>query len=72
MITSYSRGHKIHFNNNQWFYSDNNDLCIEERKCIRCGKLPTVEGYDNCIGYKEGFSSVCCGHGVEEYYEVEE
>jgi len=40
------------------------------RPCPRCGKMPTSEGYDACIGRVPGASDVCCGHGVEEPYIV--
>jgi hypothetical protein len=33
--------------------------------CTRCGRPPTREGYDACVGHVEGATSVCCGHGVE-------
>ena len=38
------------------------------RSCKRCGRLPTKEGYDNCLGYIKGVIAACCGHGVEEGY----
>ena len=41
-----------------------------ERPCPACGELATSEGYDPCIGYVLGASSVCCGHGVEEPTQV--
>ena len=66
MIQSYSRGHKIYFDGTVWRYKDNNDIADHDRPCARCGKMPTPEGYDACLGYIEGVSSACCGHGVEE------
>ncbi len=36
-----------------------------EVPCKRCGKLPTPEGYDACLGYLPGVASACCGHGVK-------
>lgn len=35
-----------------------------DRPCPKCGRLPTLEGYDACMGHVEGAASVCCGHGV--------
>jgi hypothetical protein len=64
--TSYQRGHLIHYDDkgDKWVYADTNE-CIEiERPCIRCGRMPTTEGYDACLGYIPGATSACCGHGV--------
>jgi len=36
--------------------------------CPKCGKMPTKEGYDACIGYVPGATSVCCGHGLVSPY----
>ena len=70
MIKSYSYGHQIEYTNNQWRYTDNKEMLNLNnlRHCKRCGKLPTKEGYDNCLGYIEGAIAACCGHGVEEGY----
>jgi TPP-dependent pyruvate/acetoin dehydrogenase alpha subunit len=68
MITSYTRGHEIYFANG-WRYRDNNKLITsEERPCIRCGKMPTPEGHDACIGHIDGVLGACCGHGVGMAY----
>jgi hypothetical protein len=64
MITSHSRGHKITYKRNRWVYSDTGESISKERPCIRCGKLPTLDGHDACLGYVPGVVSVCCGHGV--------
>ena len=65
MITAYITGHKTYYDGNNWRYCDNNVKIEDEiRKCPRCGRFPTKEGYDACIGYVEGAKSVCCGHGV--------
>ena len=69
MITSYSRGNKILFVNNQWVYEDG--ISIEEtRICPKCGKYPTPEGYDACLGYISNAKHACCGHGVEDRYII--
>ena len=63
MVTSDSRGHKIYYNGSEWLYCDNDKPLEEMRPCARCGKKPTAEGYDACLGYIEGVESACCGHG---------
>lgn len=71
MITSHYRGHKIYYDGYIWRYCDNNKSTTEEeRPCARCGKMPTKEGYDACLGRIEGATSACCGHGVEKPYIV--
>ncbi|MDR3222622.1 MAG: hypothetical protein LBT66_02630 [Methanobrevibacter sp.] len=64
----YKRGHEIIIkwpNGEDDIYSDTNEIADDSRPCLRCGKLPTQEGYDSCIGYVEGAQYVCCGHGKE-------
>lgn len=71
--TAYSNGHKICYDDEEkiWKYEDNGaDIEKEARRCSKCEKLPTKEGYDSCIGYIPGLKSACCGHGVEEPYGV--
>jgi len=65
---SHSRGHEIYYDGTNWRYTDNNEIDTGDRPCKRCGRVPTSEGYDACLGYIEGATSVCCGHGVEEPY----
>ena len=69
MIKSYISGHSIYYVPEErfWKYTDTNTpVDAEIRPCIRCGKMPTKEGYDACTGYVNGAISVCCGHEVEE------
>lgn len=68
MATSYSRGHQIYydFNSKVWRYVDSGEVDNDQRPCKLCGKMPTKEGYDPCIGHIEGAISACCGHGVTE------
>ncbi len=61
--SSYSRGHKTNFED-RWIFENGEE--IYERPCVRCNRLPTEEGYDNCLGYIEGVKSACCGHGIEK------
>jgi len=61
------RGHEIYSTDGRaWFYSDNGEPADDSRQCIRCGRMPTPEGYDACVGHVDGAISVCCGHGVCE------
>ena len=70
MATAYTRGHLIVWmpNERKWIYADTGESIEKERPCIRCNRLPTKEGYDACLGYIEGVSSACCGHGKEEEF----
>ena len=70
MARSYSRGHEIYFDKSDgiWRYSDNNEPVNETRTCKQCGKPPTKEGYDACLGYIPGAKAACCGHGIEKTY----
>jgi hypothetical protein len=65
---TYKRGHKIEFDIAKfiWVYSDNKESVEKERPCIRCGKMPTKEGHDACLGFLPEVKSACCGHGIEE------
>lgn len=69
MVKSHSRGWEIYYDGDCWRYSDNN-IPLDEivRPCKRCGKYPTKEGYDACLGKIQGVSSACCGHGIESPY----
>ena len=70
MITSTTRGHKTIINKDGIeFYADTMvPVKWEERPCVKCGKMPTKEGYDACIGYIPGIKSACCGHGITVGY----
>ena len=63
---SYKRGWPIIFQNGNWIYKDTQESISNERACSLCGKLPTPEGFDFCIGEIKGAKSACCGHGVRE------
>lgn len=68
MTTSYLRGHKIEFINNEFIYSDNKESTInthKDRPCGNCGQHETKEGHDACLGTLPGLMNACCGHGVE-------
>ena len=68
MVTSYSRGHVIYFDGVNWRYADDKSIYDDNRPCIRCGKMPTEEGHDACLGNIRDAKSACCGHGVETKY----
>lgn len=68
MIKAHSRGWDIYYDGQDWRYLDTNTIYDDSRPCKKCGRMPTKEGYDACLGYIEGATSACCGHGVEEPY----
>lgn len=73
MVTGFSRGHPIQYLNGQWVYTnDGTPIDQEERPCVRCGRMPTPEGYDACLGFIPGATSACCGHGVQEGYVIKD
>ena len=67
-MTSFSRGHLIvwDYDTQKWLYEDDRSIHDGSRPCKRCGKFPTKEGYDACLGHIKGVTSACCGHGVTE------
>lgn len=65
MVYTYSRGHRIEWEEGEWVYADTREPVEgSDRGCVRCGRLPTNEGYDACLGYLQGVRSACCGHGI--------
>lgn len=64
----FARGHEIVKikSTGQWHYSDDLDIFDDSRPCKQCGRYATPEGYDACVGFVPGATSVCCGHGVSE------
>ena len=68
MVTSYSRGHAIYYDGVVWRYSDDHSVHDDSRTCNRCGKAPTKEGFDSCMGYIDGAGAACCGHGIHASY----
>jgi hypothetical protein len=72
-VTSYKRGHPIEWDGSQWVYSDTKEpIKDNERPCARCGRMPTPEGHDACLGHIKGAKAACCGHGVEDPYILNE
>lgn len=69
MVSGTSRGHTIVHIDGEWLYADTHaPIDGEPRPCAKCGRLPTVEGYDACLGHIDGAKWVCCGHGLKEPY----
>ncbi len=68
LVFSHIRGHLITWDNllQTWIYADNKTPITIERPCLKCGRTPTVEGYDACLGHLKGVKSACCGHGISE------
>ena len=67
---SYLNGAEVYYEDGEWYYSDNSESAKEtkRRECPACGKMPTKEGHDACLGTLPGVKHACCGHGVEEGY----
>lgn len=65
-VKSRLRGHEIEWCNGRWHYSDTGEVADHDRPCIRCGEMPTPEGYDACLGFVPGAEYACCGHGINE------
>jgi len=70
-VTSHARGHEIEWHDGAWVYTDTGESADVDRPCARCGKWPTAEGYDACLGEIPGVEYACCGHGVERGYAIE-
>ena len=67
MILSYSRGRLVTYKRGVWRYEDGVPLDDDpDRPCPRCGRPPTAEGHDACLGTIPGCVSACCGHGVSD------
>lgn len=63
----YSKGWPVVYNGEEWIWEDSGiPIADEERSCKRCGRIPTIEGHDACMGFIKGVTSACCGHGVKE------
>lgn len=70
MATGHLVGHLLFYDwdKQTWRYSDDGSIADHNRPCIRCGHLPTPEGYDACLGKIPGARAACCGHGVQRGY----
>lgn len=66
-VKSFCRGHEVTRVNGVWIYADTKKPCWgskDRRPCKHCGKEPTTEGHDACLGKLENVAAACCGHGV--------
>jgi hypothetical protein len=81
LVTSDTRGWQIYIRRYRflgnfywvepWRYSDTDepfDSVRDRRPCKRCGRGPTPEGDDACLGHIEGVKAACCGHGYQDGY----
>lgn len=62
---SASRGWPTFWNSVKWVYEDTEMKVDDKRPCRRCGRVPTTEGHDACLGKLPNVWSACCGHGEE-------
>jgi hypothetical protein len=72
MQRSHDKGWQIEWNGTDWVFSDTKKISDGKRPCKRCGRSPTPEGHDACLGIITGAVSACCGHGVEKPFIVYE
>lgn len=72
-MSNYWRGHEIEFVNDQWVYSVNKKPVKENPSiyCGHCGRSPTIEGHDGCLGTIPGIKNACCGHGITDQAYVQ-
>ena len=71
---SYERGYEVLFDIDtvgKGIYADTGEEVTLNRPCKRCGKEPTLEGHDACLGELPGVKFACCGHGKEGYVVFE-
>jgi hypothetical protein len=74
-VTGFLRGHPMYFADGEWRYVDTDELTAgNARDCHECGKPPTVEGHDPCLGTLPGVQNACCGHGdpTQAYIQYED
>ncbi|MHB8896921.1 MAG: hypothetical protein ACYC99_17340 [Candidatus Geothermincolia bacterium] len=62
-IKAHMRGHFFEVGEEGCFFRDGAPWDVR-RPCKRCGRPPTPEGHDACLGHLPGVRSACCGHGV--------
>jgi len=74
MAKSKWRGNDIEYDESidKWVYCADKTAIpdsLYEYPCGFCGKKPTAEGHDACLGTLIGVMNACCGHGnTEEAY----
>ncbi len=63
---AFSRGWLIEYKKDCWIYLDTKQIISSNRSCKLCGRQPTVEGHDACLGTLSNVKSACCGHGRQD------
>jgi hypothetical protein len=64
VATASSLGHAIEcVDGIHWRYVDTGEPFDDSRPCAKCGRAPTADGCDACIGHIPGAIAACCGHG---------
>ena len=67
----FKHGNKIYYDGKCWRYADDNTkITNNDKPCPHCGRMPTKEGHDGCLGELESVTSACCGHGRVESYVI--
>ena len=63
VLTASARGNLVEcVDGTNWRYADGEPF-DDSRPCLYCGRMPTAEGCDACIGHIPGAIAACCGHG---------
>lgn len=70
MITAINNGYVIEYINDKWVQQDTKESADIIRPCKYCGKLPSKEGYDGCIGFLPNVKYACCGHDIIKPYVI--
>ena len=66
------RGNPVYSMSNSdkfYYYEDDTETGPDNIKpCVRCGRMPTTDGHDACLGTIPGIRNACCGHGLDDPY----
>jgi hypothetical protein len=70
-VTTLKNGNTMSFDEDSyiWKYNDGEPGEMVTRPCPKCSNLPTIEGFDFCLGHLPGVKNACCGHGSEGYIQ---
>ncbi len=58
----------MQWDGHEWRYLDGVAVTGHPRPCPQCGRMPTPEGHDACLGTIPGAAGACCGHGMHVGY----
>lgn len=65
------RGHKVTTTDGtNWYYDDGVLYEKNDRACTECGICVSHDSPDPCLGFLDGVSYACCGHGDDHYEYV--